>query len=98
MSDLSFDKPTRERLVLQGESMAPGHIPINGPPQLLFSCSRSMTDKMLYLEIKKTKKEQQQRGMVKITHSCDSNQMCYHVVYVVLVTILPKEASQQKPV
>lgn len=34
MSDLGFDRPTRERLVLQGESMAVGHIPINRLPQL----------------------------------------------------------------
>lgn len=34
MSYLGFDRPTRERLVLQGESMALGHIPINGLPQL----------------------------------------------------------------
>lgn len=34
MSDLGFDRPTRERLVLQGESMALGHIPINRLPQL----------------------------------------------------------------
>lgn len=39
MSDLGFDRPTRERLVLQGESMAQGHIPINRLPQLFCSCS-----------------------------------------------------------
>lgn len=34
VSDLGFDKPTRERLVLQGESMVAGHIAINRLPQL----------------------------------------------------------------
>lgn len=35
MSHLDFDRLTRERLVLQGKSMALGHIPINRLPQLL---------------------------------------------------------------
>lgn len=34
VSDLGFDRPTRERLVLQGESMVAGHITINRLPQL----------------------------------------------------------------
>lgn len=44
------------------------------------SCSRSVTDKMLYLEMGKRKMEQQHRGVVKITRSSDYNQMCYHEV------------------
>lgn len=34
MSDLDFDRPTRERLVLQEESMGASHIPVDRLPQL----------------------------------------------------------------
>lgn len=62
MSDLGFDRPTRERLVLQEESMAPGHIPINRLPQLFSLMLPALWQIRCFIRRKKKKVGKWRRG------------------------------------
>lgn len=92
MSDLGFDRLTRERLVLQGESMTLGHIPINRLPQFFLLMLPALWQIRCFI-----KKKHEGRGwvvwgwrdegwrwqhgiMLKITHSVDSNKTFEHDV------------------
>lgn len=81
MSDLGFDRPTRERLVLQGESMAVGHIPINRLPHFFLLMLPALWQIRCF--IRKEKKMGGGEGMGDgngITHSGDSNKTFDHDV------------------
>lgn len=74
MSDLGFDRPTREKLVLQGESMALGHIPINRLPQLFLLTLPALWQIRCFIRGKNKGRmkggwgfEWQHRSMLKIT-------------------------------
>lgn len=105
MSNLGFDRPTRERLVLQEQSMTLGHIPINRLPQLFLLMLPTPWQIRCFIRKKKEKKIQgneevgEMVGQKNVKNNTQWVILTKHLIVMFnlhIITILLKDKSKHK--